>query len=1299
MSRNCEEKLNPARLKRDGVHQGQRLLAALDPAYAKVDEHEPSHWMVFAGRYAAFIHFFEKNNAVTGNWEPFFKGNPAAYLATAAVQNVDSYRLNIQQYTRFLLDIANDGDVPGLRKAFGNLFNCTGTLAWQLEQLQKALPDSVPLKAVLKNLILSQLAPGMARLVQYYKAALLPTTNPLLVAVDAIPLQPNDIDLTSPPEWDILGGDVLQFDAVLNQSFSMDWIAVLPADSFSAPVPIGGFPDWASFSAALKADSSVYGNPLPLTTFGRLNHAAAHNLFSSIFEQFLKAYSRTVAEAKHSLQTIFEKQDDHDPHYALFLAFLRLLSHARDYANTLTERHLDFYYKDVLQLKTKSASPNEVHLLVELAKHKDTHLLTKGTVLKAGKDSQGNDVFYQLAEDFVANKAKVADLKSVFHYKKKASDLLNDVESGRIFASPKADSADGLGAELTTTDKQWHPFANKAYKGDLLKKTEMPLADIGCAIASHYLWLREGERTVTLSFNNPINDNLLNESLNGKFIIELTGEKGWLHADMLKATRLGNNLTLRFKLDGDQPAVVPFSTKIHGEGMEAGLPVARVRLKNQMGAAYAYDSLKDLRIDSIKIVVAVSGIKNLALSNDFGVIDPSKPFQPFGTNPKLGASMILGNNELFGKKILSEVKLNITWKVAKATNVKISFLQAGKWGDDIAGTYTFANNLTFNLSAYKPILTFEKDEPISPLSNAGFVRFKLVTDLKFASYQNDIIDFIGKKLSPRTDDDINAPAFPVSPEVDTLSLNYKASQTLSMITGFQGRSGRFYHLHPFGYSEEHRLLNGNATPSLLPLFQKAKSNNDAELCLPKVKVQPGPFNSSLLKPLIVNDLDLSVATNVLSINLTQLVTSANTGQPLENEAEFYIGVTDLKPPQNISLLFQLAEGSANPKAIKPKEHVQWSYLSNNEWVAFKQDEVNDRTGQMIRSGITTLSVPRQATNANTLLPAGLHWLRASIARQADESGQPIATTSDAVCKIIKVAAQATRAVFADRSNAPDFMQSQLPAGTIAKLEAPQAEVKKMEQPFPTFGGRPVEAEKHFYNRVSERLRHKNRAITIWDYERLVLEAFPHIYKVKCLNHTKFMPTEQGIGSYNELAPGHVTCIAIPNLRNHNAIDPLRPYVSLSDLDSIGDFLKKHISCHVDLHVHNPVFEPVRVDFCVKFHAGVDEAFHLKLLKQDIVRFLSPWAFQQGKDISFGGRTFKSSLINFVEEQHYVGFVTDFKLFHAITDSEGNDRSKKDVEEIEASTAISILVSAAEEEHTVRAIPATVTDLAGERCNC
>ncbi|NTW50755.1 MAG: hypothetical protein HGB19_13700, partial [Chlorobiales bacterium] len=263
----------------------------------------------------------------------------------------------------------------------------------------------------------------------------------------------------------------------------------------------------------------------------------------------------------------------------------------------------------------------------------------------------------------------------------------------------------------------------------------------------------------------------------------------------------------------------------------------------------------------------------------------------------------------------------------------------------------------------------------------------------------------------------------------------------------------------------------------------------------------------------------------------------------------------------------------------------------------------------------------------------------------------------------------------------DFLSAELPKGSITKLVTPDAAVKKVVQPYPTFGGREKETADTFYMWVSERLRHKNRAITLWDYERLILEAFPQIYKVKCLNHTHYEPGDGGKPIYREAAPGHVTIVTIPNLHNHNAIDPLRPYTNLGDLDLIKNFLEQHVSSFVRLHVYNPVFESIRVDFKVKFFAGTDETFYKALLQTELVNFLSPWAFGEGKDISFGGKIYKSSLIDFVEEQPYVDYVTDFKLFHKI----GEEPESSDTDEVSASKAISILVSAKAIDHKIEMI--------------
>ena len=352
---------------------------------------------------------------------------------------------------------------------------------------------------------------------------------------------------------------------------------------------------------------------------------------------------------------------------------------------------------------------------------------------------------------------------------------------------------------------------------------------------------------------------------------------------------------------------------------------------------------------------------------------------------------------------------------------------------------------------------------------------------------------------------------------------------------------------------------------------------------------------------------------------------------------------------------------------------------------FAKNEVDDQTGELTRSGIVTLSMPRDITANNTLLPAGTHWIRVAVSEK-----------SEAVCRLVSVAAQALRATFADRGNDPAFPAKVLPAATISKLERPTAGVKKVAQPFATFGGRGQEASANFYTRVSERLRHKDRAITLWDYERLVLEAFPQIYKAKCLNHTEYEPNESGTGTYRELAPGHVTVVTIPNQQQQNLRNPLRPYTSLGTLLEIEVLLKAKTSCFVRLHVKNPQFEEVKTEFRVRFHAGYDETFYLKKLREEITRFLSPWAFPGGGSPSFGGKIYQSVLINFVEERPWVDYVADFRLRHKRA---GSTAFSKNDPEVEASTAVSILVSVPVVQHLITIIPADAPTESTEKCPC
>ena len=1177
--------------------------------------------MIFARAYAAYLRFFNDQNKPDGDWQAFFGGDVSVRLAVAAVQDVDNYKSAVKAAFDFLDNLDNDADEAGLRLRLGELFGSAATLAAQLDQLARGLPDELPLKALLQNLIRKQLAPALKTLLLYHRDGMLAAGPP-----------PGPYLTDAPPTLDILGAALTLPQALLDSTrpLSADWVTDDPA------------PDWTQYllnlgNPALYPETGIYGGGA--TIFARVNHIAKHNLFTSIFDRLLKVYARVVGAADEALEESFTARDTHEPHYGLFLAFLRLYERVRAESNTLTARHMDFYYREVLRLNEKGAQPGHVHLLGELARQVPAHLLAKGTLVKAGKDAKGKDALFELTRSTVLNQASVAALQTLYRHdaEKVAGGALHD--AGRLYASPVANSSDGLGAALPADQPSWHPFHNNRYADGALARIDMPLATIGFAVASHYLLLAEGTRDIDIALQlegaGPAGD------MAADMVCLLTTAEGWLEKAPAHWQVGGGLLRLTLRLDGADPAIVAWSGKVHGGRFGVGLPVMQVLLRQRPEADYAYGRLQDLIVRACQVGVQVTGVKSLSVSNDFGPVDTSKPFQPFGAQPAKSSALIIGSREIFQKKLTS-AKVRVVWQavprpypVTPLPTVSTAFLNGGQWvGSGIAPVAVDTTSISLTAGLTLPVI----DAPdlgapqfYDNTSRQGFMRLSLDDGFGQAAYQDALVIYLHQKPGEGTKPD----GPPVGPVMSALTMDYGASQTIALDSTDEGlcerRQARFFHVGPFGQAEQHPLLNSAHKVAMLPPFAFHKADSGTE-----------------------------------------------------SSAEFYIGVAALTPPQNLSLLMEVAPGTADPLSSKPEPHILWSYLRDNEWVTFAGNEVGDGTDGLLNSGIVTLGMPADATSTNTLLAPGLHWIRVAVTRKVD-----------AACRLLMVAAQAMEARFTDRDNDPAFAAATLPAGVATKLAAPDAAVKQLSQPFASFGGRGAEAPADFHTRISERLRHKDRAIALWDHEHLLLEAFPQIYKVKCLNHTQYEPDGGGSGIYRELAPGHVTVVTIPNQLSQNLRDPLRPYTSLDLLQKIEGFLRQRTGCFVRLHVRNPQFEEVRLVFKLRLYDGYDESYHVKLLREEITRFLSPWAYEGGASPTFGGKIYKSVLINFVEERPYVDYVTDFQLFHDI----GGVQGTADLAEVSGSLAVSILVSVPAAKHMVTVLHPQEQSGAADHCPC
>lgn len=808
------------------------------------------------------------------------------------------------------------------------------------------------------------------------------------------------------------------------------------------------------------------------------------------------------------------------------------------------------------------------------------------------------------------------------------------------------------------------------------------------------------------SFGN--RDNLDDYDLDKKTAAALTRKKTWKKLEELKAIRsLGDDkindliysfsnkivvadnlakdrvLFFRTRIQQKQESLTSAGKDFKGFNFKTQNPVCKIIFNQD---SEIYEALKDIVITKVEMSVDVKGLTDFIGTNDDGPFPIDKPVDILTSFPRIGSAFSFGASE-FKNKALTKLEINGEWM--GNPGFKNRYLRYGNNRTNpsvFKYSYELYYNNQWNSIAADPIQLFETTDEIdkngnltgiknlksnlfevtvgdvnSPLqttanenNNYQVVRFVLnapdfgheeypiLTAYQLANRLNvdgDSVDLDGTK-----DKLIFPPITPYTPRVKSFSLSYSSSQTLNT------SNSQFFHIYPFGEMEifyepvidlPASINEANFTRLLVEEKLAEQLIIPTTYLLPQFKFGSAVDEINKLKAL--NSQVINNHKEFLSKNYFQLNQYVSLEQ---QQGNLYIGIENLAPPQNLSLLFKFADGTAYDNDSEPPP-IHWSYLANNEWLPLPQDHViSDSTYGFQTTGIILIDFPADATSNNTILTAGQHWLCASI----DKDGNKIP-------KLIDVIAQANQATFSDQENDPAHYKNPLPEKSISKPLVKIPEVKVIDQPFESFDGKPREEGNKFYQRVSERLRHKGRAITPWDYEHLVLEEFPSVYKVKILSHTdpeclcRFQ--DATITQHKDdcccpqVAPGHVLVVPISNLRNKNAVDPLKPRTGRRTLLKIEEFLKKRVSPFVHVHAKNPKFEEVKVSFNVKFYTGIDKGFYKRKLNDDLIHYLTPWAYDSNFEILFGTKIYASKIINFIEELDYVDYITCFRMIHLL----------------------------------------------------
>lgn len=921
-----------------------------------------------------------------------------------------------------------------------------------------------------------------------------------------------------------------------------------------------------------------------------------------------------------NVSTLVIEDDDSSeqkPHLALYQVFVQLFQHAQRQLNDIGRRHLDFHFEKILGINKLDAVPDQSHVLFELKKGVRPVLIKAGTRLLAGKDQDGYVREYDVIDDSALSHATIGNIQSVFV----------DSESDKVLKAPIANSSNGVGGELAE-NAAWPAFGNP----------DLPEAEIGFAVASEILHMKEGSRTITLTLelsgvieSNEINENMVN--------VYFTGEKGWIGpkvAEELSYADKTSELTVKVTLEPDDEAIVGYNFDLHGGAFDTKDPIMQVLLKNDADQ-HARKYLKTASVLSAEIEVEADKVTGLEIETDFGRVDPSKMFQPFGPEAKSGARMRIKYPEALAKQ-LTYMELQIQWAIP-------------------ASVYDSGNDWKDYYSDYdQSDFTWRVDTSVKESQRPGVEILTRTTEgsIKEGSIINE--SELPETLVLISAESVTSPVVQKS-SGNTQSIVMQLSGYYAQLWQKEVKLTNFHVITEFSSPLETIPANESI---IIELKTDALTSKYREIFTKWVIIEAKNNNPSPPEPYIptIRSLKLHYKASTSSAELrsteeSQFLESPISfyhigafGQarrhaylyqrlPFSNESSvsllpryeeggaLYIGLADANPGEAVSILIQVDEGSSDPRL--EESDLEWSILCDNVWRRLENSEILlDTTNNLLSSGIIQIDIPTAATTLNTLLPSERIWLRARVAGDVN-----------AVCEFININVNAALVQRDLAEPGAVFTGTSLPAGTISQLAESVKGVKGVSQPYASFGGKMHEEYTDFYHRVAERCQHKQRVWTTRDVEKIVLESFEPVFKVKCVRHTS---------AESLLAPGHSAVVVLPDPSKRYMREPFKPRFPKSQLVDIERRLGRLCTPFAQFHVMNPTYLAVSIKLQVAFREGLSFELYRERLEGDIKKFLAPWAFSTGVEIGFGGRIHKSEVTSRVELFDYVDYVKDVKLY-------------------------------------------------------
>lgn len=693
-------------------------------------------------------------------------------------------------------------------------------------------------------------------------------------------------------------------------------------------------------------------------------------------------------------------------------------------------------------------------------------------------------------------------------------------------------------------------------------------------------------------------EDVFEKLLSDAFTVTLSTDEGPVAAtvtQVLSNIQTGKaGLTLKLKLNDTMPAITAPDAQT--------APVLSLRYAANARIC-PVSFFERYVVKSFDIRVKAVGLKKLVAFGDEGPVVTDQSFMPFGARPKDGASLWVGCPEMALKPV-THVGVNLTW--AQTPNPISGF----------AGHYEHYANT--------------KELPDPKLTPAFLSRdgWKALGSRDVPMFEREELGGISPEWS--FDSSLYAPSSPAERSLtpQDFSARQKIPAGMIRLTLSGTANGFLADDYPLALVQAmrprllpSRLLANRPVPPApfvpriaeisLSYTARAKIEVNAPQTARKGEkiVQVGPFGRVEVFP-------------------NRTLRHVTLFPPRLGYGHLFIQIDGPDATGPLTLLFDVAD-RGHLRRVPKSNPIAWYYLTHTGWTPLPATAVSaDSTAGLMRSGLIAINLPEDAARLTPEMPKTGAWL-AAVATKPDLSAFPRVTLID------------TNGVWARRAD--DSFEGTGPARIWTFATPKSGSGAPVEVPVAA-DVRAPETTQDFTARVGERLRHRKRGVTPWDVERLVLDAFPEVWMVKCLPHMDQRAPQA--------APGRVTVVAVRKPPVLKADAPATPQVfDVATLQRIHDHLTRLGPVFAQYDVVNPSFERLHVRASLEFDHYRDDGAMAQRLKTHLNRYLSVWTAPDPLN-RFGWSLNVKLLRAHINALDYVRRINDFSVLHLASDDAG-----------------------------------------------